>query len=107
MEANPRTVESYIAPNGAAPFDDWMAGLKDYRGKAQIESRISRVRRGLVGLCRDVGDGITELKIDFGPGYRVYCVDNGVTVLLLCGGTKRTQDADIARAKQHWREYRS
>ena len=79
MEASSRTVESYIAPNDA----------------------------GLIGHCRDVGDGITELKIDFGPGYRVYCVDDGVKVLLLCGGTKRTQDADIARAKRHWREYRS
>ena len=107
MEANPRTVESYIAPNGAIPFDDWMAELKDYKGKTQIESRINRVRRGLIGHCSDVGDGITELKIDFGPGYRVYCVDDGVSVLLLCGGTKRTQNADIARAKHYWRECRS
>jgi len=107
VEANPRTVESYIAPNDAIPFDDWMAELKDHKGKTQIERRINRVRLGLIGHCRDVGDGVTELKIDFGPGYRVYCVDDGKTVLLLCGGTKRTQDADIAKAKYYWREYRS
>ena len=84
-----------------------MAELRDYKGKAQIYKRINRIRRGLIGYCRDVGDGIIELKIDFGPGYRVYCVDDGVTVLLLCAGTKRTQDADIARAKHNWRGYRS
>ena len=84
-----------------------MAELKDHKGKTQIERRINRVRLGLIGHCRDVGDGVTELKIDFGPGYRVYCVDDGKTVLLLCGGTKRTQDADIAKAKYYWREYRS
>jgi putative addiction module killer protein len=84
-----------------------MDELKDLKGKAQIEKRINRVRRGLMGDCREVGDGITELKIDFGPGYRVYCFIDGRAVLLLCGGSKRTQDADIARAKNHLREYRS
>ena len=78
-EARPRIRESYIAPNDTAPFDDWLRELKDLRGKGQIESRLRRVDRGLMGVCEPVTDGIIELKIDFGPGYRVYFVDDGTT----------------------------
>ncbi len=90
MEANPRTVESYIAPNDAIHL---MIGW--------LNSKITKAKRKLSEMVSP------NLKIDFGPGYRVYCVDDGKTVLLLCGGTKRTQDADIAKAKYYWREYRS
>jgi putative addiction module killer protein len=106
VEANPRTVESYQAGD-SVPFDDWLGRLKDSKGKAQIEARINRLRRGSLGDFDDVGEGILELRLDsVGPGYRVYIADNGVSSLLLCGGTKRTQASDIAKAKRFWKEYK-
>jgi putative addiction module killer protein len=101
VEAVPRIVESL------APFDDWLINLKDGRGKGQIEARINKLRRGLRGEFDDVGEGILELILDTGPGYRIYCVDDGKYCLLLCGGIKRTQPADILRAKKLWKEYNS
>jgi putative addiction module killer protein len=87
VEAKPRTVEVYIAANGTAPFDDGMDGLRDTKGKGQIDSRIGRLERGLLGHYRDIGDGLIELKLDnAGPGYRIYCADNGESVLILCAG---------------------
>ena len=107
MEAKPRTVEVYIAANGTVPFDDWMDGLRDTKGKGQIDSRVSRLERGLLGHYRDIGDGLIELKLDnVGPGYRIYCADNGESVLILCAGAKGTQNADIAKAKYYWSEFR-
>jgi putative addiction module killer protein len=107
MEVHPRNVENYVAPDDTCPFDEWMDKLKDLKGKAQIEARINKLRRGMLGDCRSVGEGIIELRIDFGPGYRVYCVDDGTNALILWAGTKRTQGADIRRAKLYWREYNS
>ncbi len=107
MEAHPRNVETYVAPDNTSPFDEWMRELKDLKGRAQIEARINKLRRGIVGDFGPVGDGIIELRIHFGPGYRVYCVDNGTDVLILCAGTKGTQGGDINRAKTYWKEYRS
>lgn len=107
METTPRKLESYIAPNGTVPFDEWLGGLRDRLAWTAIDQRLNRLQRGLVGEFEKIGDGLIELKIDSGPGYRVYCADDGESVLLLCGGTKRTQTADIARAKYYWKEYRS
>lgn len=84
-----------------------MGQLKDLKGKAKIEVRSNRLRRGIIGDSAAVGEGIIELRIDFGPGYRVYCVDDGRNVLILWAGTKRTQGADIQRAKMYWKEYNS
>lgn len=102
MEAKPRTVRSYIADNGTVPFDDWLTRLRDLKGKAQIDYRINKLRRGLLGDYDDVGNGVLELRLDnAGPGYRIYIMDDGHSSLLLCGGTKQTQTADIARAKYY------
>ncbi|MBZ5728074.1 MAG: type II toxin-antitoxin system RelE/ParE family toxin [Acidobacteriia bacterium] len=84
-----------------------MDGLRDLFGRVQIEKRINKLRRGLVGEYTDVGDGLIELKIDVGPGYRVYCADDGANVLILCGGRKGTQEADITKAKRYWKEYKT
>ncbi len=84
-----------------------MKQLRDLKGKALIETRINRVRRGIISDWAGIGDGVIELRIHFGPGYRVYCVDDGRKVLILCAGTKRTQKRDIERAKLNWREYNS
>jgi putative addiction module killer protein len=84
-----------------------MHKLRDTRGKLQIDARINKLRRGIVGDYGGVGEGVIELKIHFSPGYRVYCVDDGRSVLILWAGTKAKQGADIARAKAYWKEYNS
>lgn len=84
-----------------------MGRLKNAKGKADIDARINRLRRGILGDFDSVGDGIIELRVDSGPGYRVYCVDDGNEALILLAGSKRTQKADIKRAKRYWKEYKS
>jgi putative addiction module killer protein len=83
-----------------AQFDAWMAGLKDRAAIARIRIRIDRLALGNPGQCRNLKGGVSELKVDFGPGYRVYFTErpSGEIVVLLCGGTKKGQDADIALA---------
>ncbi len=82
-------------------FETWLTDLKDRVGKAKIVSRIQRLELGNPGDVRAVGEGVSEMKIDFGPGYRIYYKQTGKTiVLILCGGDKSTQDKDIKRAKE-------
>lgn len=82
-------------------FVDWLDKLRDSRAKARIIARLDRMEMGNIGDVRPVGDGICELRIHYGPGYRVYFVQRGpVVVVLLCGGAKRTQQADIVKAKK-------
>jgi putative addiction module killer protein len=77
-----------------------LGSLKDRQGRAKILARIDRLEDGNPGKTRSVGAGVVEMKIDFGPGYRVYYIQRGdVMILLLCGGDKSTQDKDIQRAK--------
>lgn len=84
----------------SATFDRWLDGLRDRRAKARIEVRLRRLSLGNPGDVKSVGDGILELRIDHGPGYRVYFMRRGVLlVLLLCGGDKSSQQKDIAQAK--------
>ncbi|TLG72609.1 type II toxin-antitoxin system RelE/ParE family toxin [Methylocystis sp. B8] len=81
-------------------FENWLTGLRDQRGKAKIIARIDRLALGNPGDVAPVGEGVSELRIHFGPGYRVYFVRRGKTVLvLLCGGDKGSQERDIAQAK--------
>ena len=81
-------------------FAAWLSGLRDRQGRAKILARIDRLEEGNPGKTRSVGAGVVEMKIDFGPGYRVYFVQRGdVVIVLLCGGDKSTQDNDIRRAK--------
>ena len=82
-------------------FDAWLSKLKDPRAKARIIKRIRSAERGNLGDCEPVGAGVSEMRIHFGPGYRVYFMRIGDLVyLLLCGGTKRGQSRDITKAKQ-------
>lgn len=88
------------------PFIDWLRGLRDRQARARIRTRIDRLALGNLGDHRVLGDGVVELKIDWGPGYRVYFGQIGnAIVLLLCGGDKRTQQQDIATAKTYFKEY--
>ncbi len=83
-----------------AEFDTWLVNLKDQVGKARIVSRVQRLEQGHPGDAASVGDGISELRIHSGPGYRVYYKQTGrMIILLLCGGDKSTQQKDIRRAK--------
>ncbi len=88
-----------------AAFSLWLRALRDQRAKARIAARIRRASFGNVGDVRSVGAGVSEMRIDHGPGYRVYFVRRGDTlIILLCGGDKSTQDRDIERAKVIARE---
>jgi putative addiction module killer protein len=81
-------------------FSDWLIGLRDRNAKARIEIRIDRLALGNPGDVRPVGGGVSELRISYGPGYRVYFVQRGeVLVILLCGGDKSSQSRDIEAAK--------
>jgi putative addiction module killer protein len=82
-------------------FGAWLRALRDERAKARIAQRLDRLGRGLLGDVRSVGERVSELRIDYGPGYRVYFTRRGETgILLLCGGDKARQDRDIRRAKE-------
>lgn len=82
-------------------FDQWMRGLRDHVGKATIAKRIDRLAQGHAGDAKSVGDGVTELRVHVGPGYRVYFTEReGLLIVLLCGGNKSTQSKDIAKAKR-------
>jgi putative addiction module killer protein len=82
-------------------FSNWLRKLRDEKAKARIQIRIRRLSLGNFGDVKPVGEGVSELRIDYGLGYRVYLQQQGnLLVLLLAGGSKRTQDADIAKAKQ-------
>jgi putative addiction module killer protein len=82
-------------------FAEWLGGLKDEIGKARILHRMAQAALGNFGDCKPVGDGISEMRIQYGPGYRVYFVRHGAVVyVLLCGGDKSTQSRDIAKAKR-------
>jgi putative addiction module killer protein len=88
------------------PFSAWLDSLKDARTVGIVRARLNRVRVGNFGDCKPVGGGIEELRIDFGPGYRIYFGrDGSFLVILLCGGSKRTQGRDLARARKYWKEY--
>lgn len=88
-------------------FEKWLSDLADKKGKARILARLTSAERGNFGDCGPVGEGVSEMRIHFGPGYRVYFVRNGVTVyLLLNGGDKGSQKRDIERAIEMARELR-
>ncbi|MDR2240060.1 MAG: type II toxin-antitoxin system RelE/ParE family toxin [Zoogloeaceae bacterium] len=89
-------------------FKAWMRNLRDDRARARIALRLRRLEAGNAGDVKSVGDGLSELRIDYGPGYRVYFMRRGaILVVVLCGGDKRTQEADIKAAKRiaaEWKE---
>jgi putative addiction module killer protein len=91
---------------GRCPFSEWISSLKDARSVGIVRARLNRIRLGNFGDCKTVGESVEELRIDFGPGYRVYFARQGtLVVILLCGGSKKTQAKDIANAKKYWKEY--
>lgn len=106
MEPRPRELVEYLTESGRSPFAEWLDGLRDRQGRAIIRKRLNRLRLGSLGDVRPVGGGIMELKIHFGPGYRVYFAEDGETlVVLLCGGDKSSQADDIRKASEYWVDY--
>ena len=98
----------YQGKDGREPLTMWLQRLRDRQAHAHVLTRLDRLENGNFGQCRALQSGVWELKIDHGPGYRVYYGQVGKTILLLlCGGDKRTQQTDIERAVMYWKEFRS
>lgn len=94
-----------IEVRSTAEFDEWLSDLRDVKARARIAVRIRRIEEGNFGDHKSVGDGVSELRLKFGPGYRVYYTErNGEVIILLSGGDKDSQDRDIARAKEMVKE---
>jgi len=101
-------LQHYRMKDGRDPIGEWISGLRDMNARARIEIRLARLERGLFGDCEPIGDGLSELRIDWGPGYRVYFGREGkAVILLLCGGDKRTQSKDIRDAKSYWKDHQA
>jgi putative addiction module killer protein len=99
-------IRHYVSRSGKDIFDEWLTKLADVRAQAKIAARINRLAAGNLGDCKSLGQGLRELRIDWGPGYRVYfAMLGGSCVLLLCGGDKRKQPLDIERALRYLRDY--
>ena len=100
-------IRKYRRPDGIIPFDRWIAKLRDARAKARVFTQIDRLALGLPGDWKPVGEGVCELRVSEGKGYRVYFArESQSVVILLCGGDKSTQNRDIELAKSYWRQYR-
>ncbi len=100
-------LREYLTVNGQSPFNDWLMGLRDIRARARVDTRLNRVSLGNLGDYESIGGGIFELRIFYGPGYRVYYSPVGENVmLLLLGGSKGTQKRDIKIARDYLADYR-
>ena len=106
-DVHPRKLQIYRTPSGRAPYTKWFESIKDRKTRARIQTGVDRLRSGNFSNCESVKGGVFELRLQFGPGYRIYFGEIGDTiVLLLCGGDKSSQDRDIERAKAYWQEYK-
>jgi putative addiction module killer protein len=107
VEALQQSIRVYRAGDDSEPFTRWFGSLRDSDAVARIARCIDRLESGNFGDCKPVGKGVQELRIDYGPGYRVYLGRDGdTTVILLAGGNKKTQNRDIETAKLYWRDYK-
>jgi putative addiction module killer protein len=103
-----KEIRQYQSVGGHIPFAEWLTALRDSHAKQAIAARIVRIQAGNRGDWKPVGAGVFELRIDTGPGYRVYCGQDGETlILILCAGDKRTQSKDILRAREYWKDYQT
>jgi len=99
-------LREYLDETGNAPFSEWLRGLADRMARAKIRVRLDRLQLGNPGDVKPVGQGVHELRINHGPGYRIYFAnDGGLIIVLLAGGTKKNQTRDIRRAYAFWRDY--
>lgn len=105
-DAHQQELEVFQTATGQAPFNEWLESIRDKTTRNRIRVHLDRLEAGNFGNCQSVKDGVFELCLHFGKGYRIYFgkVDNTI-VLLLCGGDKSRQSQDIRRAKAYWRDY--
>ena len=97
----------YQRSNGEEPLTDWLQSLRDKQAQAKVRVRIQRLEAGNFGDCYAVGEGVYELREHLGAGYRVYFDRHGqVVVILRCGGSKKSQPADIKTAKAYWEDWK-
>ncbi len=102
-----KIIEIYRTETGRAPFSEWMNSLKDRAIKQQLKTRLARLEENHFGDYKSVGEGVFELRIFCGPGFRIYFAKHGqFIVLLLCGGDKNTQTRDIQKAKTYWEDFK-
>ena len=93
------TIAGFYTVKRTAEFDDWLAGIKDGLTRIRLAKRLDKVQRGLLGNVEPVGEGVSEMREFFGPGWRMYYIQrNGTIIVMLGGGDKSTQQADIAAA---------
>ena len=106
-DVQPQEIQYYRTPNGQRPFIKWLESIQNTNTQDRILARLERLEDGNFGDYQPVGEGVFELRIHFGAGYRIYFgqVANRI-VLLLCGGDKSSQTRDIDRAKTYWQEYK-
>ncbi len=105
--AEPRTIVIYKDNNDKEPFTEWLHKLRDPQARLAVTRRIDQLSYGLYGNWRSVGASVYELKLSTGPGYRIYFGEReNRLVILLCAGDKSSQNRDILRAKQYWKEYK-
>lgn len=106
MNDTPIEILEYLTESGQNPFQKWLEGLRDRQARAKIRVRLNRIRLGNFGDSKSVGGGVSELRIPYGPGYRVYFGRKGnKVVILLYGGHKKTQSRDIVLAQEYWIDY--
>lgn len=106
MQILPREILHYTTPSGNNPYRRWYTQIKDQAAQIAISNRISRIRSGNFGDYKRLSKDLYELRIHYGPGYRVYFeVFQSDIVILLCGGTKGTQQRDIRRAQNYWNDF--
>lgn len=102
-----KVVKIYQDNSGKEPYTIWIQSLKEQTTKARIQQRIRRIELGNFGDCKLLKQGVWELRLDFGSGYRIYYGEDGSKiVILLCAGNKKTQQKDIEKAIQYWTEYK-
>ena len=103
-----KEIRVYRTAEGKKPFSVWVNSLRDFRAQTKIYTRIERAGDGNMGNVRSVGKGVKEMKIDYGPGYRLYCWEHGNTLLLLLsGGDKSSQKKDIKKAIEYLEDYKN
>ena len=106
-DVHPREIQVYRTPNGRQPFTEWLESIQNLSTRDRIQARLERLEDGNFSDCQSVGEGIFELRLHFGAGYRIYFGQLGrAIVLLLCGGDKSSQARDIERAKNYWLQYK-
>ena len=99
-------IRHFKSESGTDVFGEWLDGMSEPLTRSRIEVRLARVERGLFGVVEYLSDGVSEFKLDFGPGYRIYFGKDGKRIIiLLCAGDKSTQKKDIKRAIEYWKDY--